>query len=539
MSDSQKNALDVIDDGINAAARAIGRAVGFFRRRDPRKEQSEAEQPKRTTRRRASTVSKASHDAGKAEISRIEAELDRVYGAIVAGAGAERVAGASTAASELNDLIMRARSLKDQLRERRLDLARLERVAARERQLRPSRASEPPPAPREPQRRREPERPRPVGALEREIERVQNAREGFADASDRLVFERLARNLADEDPEVRRTAAGQLGELGPPAVRVLSLAVDDSSERVRVAALNALARIGSPAASPLFRSLAADKNHHLRLASLRGLAKAGDPEANRSLVDALEDEHPLIRKTAATLLGWREVRTALRPLLSALRDEDQEVRAAAATSLGSLRDDRAVLSLIRVLLDDTMSVREAALAALRTITGESLEVDLAAVDEEQLAALKEWWRTARVDTRLGEVGGPALPEGVPAAKAVAAAPAPAKKPAKAKAAPAKAAPAAAAPKEEPAVAEPAVEEPVEEAPAPAEEYESLLGPAEEAAPEEAAAANPDLDSLLDASLGGGPAEGEEEGEGAGGEEYESLLDGDLLGGASDEDKAKS
>jgi HEAT repeat protein len=605
MSTSEKKRSNESENGgtFDAAARAMGRAVGYFRRLYKKEPDGETKKEKRPLRKappktRSSAKSRtapskvpASLDRqarAELELNRLEEELDRIYAAIASGASTSNDRpGAAT--SELSDLIDRARELKEQLNERRTDLARLERAAARERALK---RTQPPKAQAEPSRqpapdattrqrggrksdgrlkRRKVEQPPrdPAAEIRRQVSRL-----AIEDESVRLVVERMARNLTDADADVRRTAAVRLGELDLPAASGLLIPlVADPTEKVSIAALNALVRLGSPSSTELFKKHLTNSNLHIRLAAIRGLAKVGGDGLDHHLIEALEDEEPIIRKNVATLLGWRESQDAVRPLLSTLRDEDPNVRAAAATALGALRTDRAVLSLIRTLLDPSPEVRKAAHGALKTTLGREVAVDLegdetlvdASRREQQVEALRRWWRAARVEKHLERDGVAELPEGLqvtpPAGPALAQKPPPA---------------AAEEPPSAVDVAEPAVEE------KPKEEFESLLPEAvEEEEPEVAAAAEEevkepepepepvkeakpakkkpkakakaavepepapepaadepaaeeDYESLLDASFGE-----DEEGEGEGeGEEYESLLDADLDEPAPEEKKAK-
>jgi hypothetical protein len=398
------------DGSLAAAARAVGRAVGFLRRISfgsvtsrsrPRRALDEPERGKKRL------ASSKRDEALRSEISKLEAALDGVYDSLVTGASSE----IRPSSADLDKLVQRARVLRNKLNEKRAQLDRAARAEARERRLRPApQAASQPAADRSRKREREepPRRSHAIPAvraatIRRELEQLPSER-----SSDELIFERLARSLTDEEAEVRRAAVSQLADLdGAPVGRLLAMLVDDPSEKVRVAALNALGRRGDGEHAAMFKRLCGDPNHNLRLASLRGLAKTDDPEANHQLVEALEDDHAGIRKTCAMLLGWREATEAVRPLILALRDPDELVRAEAAVSLGNLHDERAVLPLARALVDPTLPVREAALGSLRLLTGEPLQLDVndptASGYAEEVDRLKAWWRQARVDRHVHDL----------------------------------------------------------------------------------------------------------------------------------------
>ncbi len=406
--------------GLATAGRAFGRAIGFIRRLTPKKSEDgsrpssrpKPKAPKPRSPAKAGASARPEELVG--EIARLETELDGLHAGIVGGTRAPAEGGRS--AAELDQLVQRARALRASLQEKHRALARLERATARERRLASRGIAEEQASAGAP----------PKNGARKPAEA--HAKPGRAaappaarDAARDLVVSKLTQELESSDAEVRRNAASRLGDLKEgSAVRPLARALEDPTDGVRVAALNALARIG---AGPLevFTRFLNDENHHLRLAALRGIAEVGSEDTIPKLVEALEDDHTMVAKTAATLLGWREARASVMPLCFALRHESAEVRAAAARALGSLRDDRGALALIRALADEDSEVREAASASLRAILGQ-IPLDPDADPQAQVDALREWWRSARVDARLGRLDTPAvaLPAAEPSAASEAA-----------------------------------------------------------------------------------------------------------------------
>jgi hypothetical protein len=395
--------------GMAAAARAIGRAFGLFKKIRFRRRRGCAARDTQKSGRARRRLS-AKQRALEAEILRLETELDEVYARVVEGAGHVKRNESDPATPELADIIDLSRDLREQLRAKRAELTRLERDAAREVRLQravpPVMPPEQEPEPFSPQPDDEPAASGLAVLDERLRERILKAsrKAEFADSSQLVIFEKLTQDLLADDPEVRRTAAARMGELDTPAsFDVLHSALEDPDDKVCAAALNSLALLGDDTSPGVFRRYTDSSEHHLRLAALRGLARVGDSSDDSALLAALEDSHPAVRKSAATYLGWRDAAGAARALISALHDEEDEVRAAAAASLGNLRSSRAVLSLIRILEDPDTGVRQAAKKAIETIVDEKVQVDIEAEAEglkKRIQELKEWWKEARIDKQL-------------------------------------------------------------------------------------------------------------------------------------------
>jgi hypothetical protein len=185
------------------------------------------------------------------------------------------------------------------------------------------------------------------------------------------------------------------------------MATDDSRDRVRLAALNALCGSRSRLAVATFRRFLRNPGPALRLAALRGLA-ATDVRlpSPAEITLALEDDDASVRKAAATIAGSRaklaHAPAAFQALAFALRDPDETVRIAVVEALASLGDHRAVLPLIRASSDASPLMRSAAERSLREILGSEIDsVGAGLAPEQRSAALKEWWTAARVDIALG------------------------------------------------------------------------------------------------------------------------------------------
>jgi HEAT repeat protein len=115
--------------------------------------------------------------------------------------------------------------------------------------------------------------------------------------------------LQHVDPDVRRAAARELGQVGPAATAALREALSDDDQEVRRRAVEALGWMG-PAAVP-------------------------------TLIEALRNESTAARRAAARALGrlGRGAKSAESALIEGLRDPDQQVRRAAARALGEIREE--------------------------------------------------------------------------------------------------------------------------------------------------------------------------------------------------------
>ena len=228
----------------------------------------------------------------------------------------------------------------------------------------------------------------------------------FESAAEKAKFEKVGRDLLDDEIEIKILAVAELGKMGnKAAVPVLAESVKFEESHLSSEIVNALIDIGDSSAVGLFKERATDTHYRVRVACLRGLYKLGgdDEEAMRILINALQDEHPDVRKSGITFIGWKDNEEAVPALVQCLRDEDERVTKAALSALATIRDKSAVLPLIRVLRDRDFDMKERALDTIKMITGEEIVFDLQADGEELDSAtdeLVDWWQKMR----LGEAG---------------------------------------------------------------------------------------------------------------------------------------
>jgi HEAT repeat protein len=210
-----------------------------------------------------------------------------------------------------------------------------------------------------------------------------------------------------DTPTIRTRAAEILGEVvdaEPQAVDALVKAArTDDHEDVRGAAIDALDAIGADAIERLVAEMAgvdteggadwvraeafvetldADRPE-LRMAAANALRRLGDPGALPSLVDALDDPETRVRARAARACGAIGDERAADTLAARLDDPASRVRREAADALAAIGTDKALTPLIGAVTDDDDEVRYAAVMALGGYQGpEAIDPLITALDDE-------------------------------------------------------------------------------------------------------------------------------------------------------------
>lgn len=165
-----------------------------------------------------------------------------------------------------------------------------------------------------------------AGAREVIVRHAERARGPLRERIDAHPDERalveLLSEIANEDDTLRLTARLDVLSHGP---------------NMRAAAAVGLGRIGTPAAVEALLTLLVDSSETLRIAALDALREAGaaiDPAALRPLLAS-----PICRRATAAVLGQSRSPDAVAPLVELLTDSMAGVRAAAAVALARLDDE--------------------------------------------------------------------------------------------------------------------------------------------------------------------------------------------------------
>jgi len=175
----------------------------------------------------------------------------------------------------------------------------------------------------------------------------------------------LCEALREQFDDIAGSVVGALVRIGEPALEALAEALKCEDAKTRLAAAEAVDRIGLPD-DPSLRAW-----HAVAKQDWMG-ATASGPLAVEPLCMTLSDPSPGIREEAASALGrlgpvrvdGTGMGAALERLRAALKDEHPGVRAAAAFALGMLHDARSIEGLCACLGDDDSEVRKAAAGAL-------------------------------------------------------------------------------------------------------------------------------------------------------------------------------
>lgn len=157
-------------------------------------------------------------------------------------------------------------------------------------------------------------------------------------ATDRIDSDTLRALEKDDDPTVRCEIAVTLAGRGESDLARAMLAGMASSARAeeRVAAFDAMSRIGSEADATAARAAFDDPDAAVRAAALRASAALG-PQATSSYVTALDDEAALVRSTASAILAsWPGV---VPSLLQVLDDGSERAQHGALVALDGHADD--------------------------------------------------------------------------------------------------------------------------------------------------------------------------------------------------------
>jgi len=205
----------------------------------------------------------------------------------------------------------------------------------------------------------------------------------------------------DDDEEVRGAAIDALDAIGADAIErlVAEMAGVDSEgadwvraeafvetlsadrPELRMAAANALRRLGDAGALPALVEALDDPKPRVRSRVARACGAIGDESAADALAARLDDPVGHVRREAADALAAIGTERSLAPLLDAVDDDNDEVRYAAVMALGGYQGAAAIDPLIEALDDDSDVVRRAAVFSIVEL--------LAAAPTEQSHRIRE------------------------------------------------------------------------------------------------------------------------------------------------------
>jgi HEAT repeat protein len=180
--------------------------------------------------------------------------------------------------------------------------------------------------------------------------------------------EPLAEAVGSQAPELRLAALDALTRIGAPGpVPTLTQCLDDTEPEIRAAAVRALTTTGAPQTVARIAALLGDTDARVQAAAAHAIAELGVAAGHEhELIDLLGEDDPALRAAAAQALASADQDKAFEPLLVALGDRARRVRNAAAATLARFGPD-AVTPLAKRLSDPSKDVRDAAADALGMI----------------------------------------------------------------------------------------------------------------------------------------------------------------------------
>jgi HEAT repeat protein len=198
----------------------------------------------------------------------------------------------------------------------------------------------------------------------------------------------LLRGLADPDAWVRYYACQALGRLhAVSAVEAIVARMDDEAGQVQVAAVEALARLGTDRAVGALRRAAAAVDPDLARAALLGLASQKRRDALPLIEQAVRSPDRATRLMALEAASALDAPEVLGILRAVAADDDEEVRRAAIGHLAARPGAAATLALIELLAEPR--ARESVASALINPRADRLAALLSALEtaEEEIAPI--------------------------------------------------------------------------------------------------------------------------------------------------------
>lgn len=149
--------------------------------------------------------------------------------------------------------------------------------------------------------------------------------------------------LEDEDPATRRVAVEAFLNLGAGAERYLPRLLPrmfDEDKDVRLALVDLLGQIGTPAVMPHLVTALRDENEWVRIRAIEALGVNRNAEAVSTLAEMLETASPMIAFRIIEALGRIGGNVAFSVLLTLADHEDPEIQRAAADAMAAIQAEQ-------------------------------------------------------------------------------------------------------------------------------------------------------------------------------------------------------
>lgn len=219
----------------------------------------------------------------------------------------------------------------------------------------------------------------------------------FAASTDKIVFKKALKDLANQDSTMRVDGANALGYiLHELSVRVLTFYLqDEPAAAVRAEIINALAKIGKEQAEPAVELALSDSHATVRLAAVRGVYRLAGDAAADLLIRMFTDEDESVRRRAAVCLGWLESPELAPALIPLIGDVSVSVRQSAIEAVASLRNRETIPALIDQMDDPEESIRLLIVETLKSISGKDMPKNFPKNRTAYLrliARWRQWWQ---------------------------------------------------------------------------------------------------------------------------------------------------
>lgn len=161
-------------------------------------------------------------------------------------------------------------------------------------------------------------------------------------------------------------------------IEQLAARLEGSTDPVRLSIARVVGRLGRPEDAELVTRMLKDPSAEVRGAAVEALARIETGAASEPLRLALADESPLVRVAAATALGGARSFEVLDDLRRLVHDEDARVRAAAVRAAGAQaavaageNASEAVIEVVEPVLGDEPPVAIAGVETLQALGGDA------------------------------------------------------------------------------------------------------------------------------------------------------------------------
>lgn len=222
----------------------------------------------------------------------------------------------------------------------------------------------------------------------------------------------------DADGQIQvLTLLSERGDLS--SVKYAQEALKSDNEPVRLAAIQALSRLGCDEGAGALLELAVGAQGETQKAAREGLARMAGPLVDEALLTCAASGKPENRAVAIGLLGERQVSGIAEKLVAYAAEEDEKVSAAALKALGDVASANDVASLAGLLAGaKSVEARKSGEAALKSALGKAADKEAAAkLVVEKLNGAQPEGKLALIRTLSGAGSATALKAATEAAQA--------------------------------------------------------------------------------------------------------------------------